>query len=77
MQRLIFAIAALTLALTASSVARADFAIVRFPDGYCQIWWDSAANPWGAGWSKIAMGLPDSEVAHAVLGNAIAQNVCR
>lgn len=77
MYRLIFAAGALALGLTASTVARADFAIVRFPDGYCQIWWDSAANPWGAGWSKIAMGLPDSAAAHAVLSNAIAQNVCR
>ncbi len=67
----------LALAFAAATPARADFAVVRFDSGYCQVWWDSAATPWGAGWSKIALGLPDADAARAVLYNAIAQNVCR
>ncbi len=67
----------LALAFAAATPARADFAVVKFDSGYCQIWWDSAATPWGAGWSKIALGLPDADVARAVLYNAIVQNVCR
>ena len=68
---------ALALAFIAATPARADFAVVKFDSGYCQVWWDSAATPWGAGWSKIALGLPDADVARAVLYNAIAQNICR
>jgi hypothetical protein len=77
MYRWVFAASMLVLGLAVSSAARADFAVVKFNDGHCQIWWDSGANPWGAGWSKIAIGLPDSAAARAVLDNAIAQNICR
>jgi hypothetical protein len=76
-KRLALATGALALAFAAATPARADFAVVRFDSGYCQVWWDSAATPWGAGWSKIALGLPDADAARAVLYSAIAQNVCR
>ena len=77
MQPRLLAVAVLTLGLLASTVARADFAVVRYVDGRCQIWWDSASDPWGAGWSKVAMGLPDRAAALAVLDNAVAQSICR
>jgi hypothetical protein len=76
-KRLALSTGALLLALAAASPARADFAVVRFGDGYCRIWWDSAAPPWGVSWSKIALGLPNADVARAVLYNAIAQSICR
>ena len=74
---LAFAAGVLALGLAVSTPARADFAVVRYADGHCQIWWDSADDPWGAGWSKIAIGLPDSTAAHIALDNAIAQQICR
>jgi len=77
MKRLTAAACTLALGLMASTAARADFAVIRFADGYCQIWWDSAATPWGVGWSKIAMGLPTNDAARAVLDNAVLQNICR
>ena len=77
MDRWLFAASVLVLGLAASSAARADFAVIRFDDGYCQIWRDSGTDAWGAGWTKIAIGLPDSAAARAVLDNAVAQNVCR
>ena len=40
--RFAYAIGLLALALTATSPARADYAVVQFGDGYCRIWWDSA-----------------------------------
>jgi hypothetical protein len=72
-----FAAGAMALAFIAATPARADFAVVKFDSGYCQVWWDSTATPWGAGWSKIALGLPDADAARAVLYSAISQNVCR
>lgn len=59
-----------------SAPARADYAVVQFGDGYCRIWWDSADTPWGAQWTKIAVGLPDHVSAEAALYSAIAQHVC-
>ena len=59
MKRLACAIGLLALALTATSPARADYAVVQFGDGYCRIWWDSADTPWGVGWTKLVIGLPD------------------
>jgi hypothetical protein len=48
MKRLAFALAVLTIVF-AVSPARADYALVRFEDGWCRIWWDSAGTPWGVG----------------------------
>ncbi len=77
MKQLAFAVALLAVALAAASPARADYALVQFSDGYCRIWWDSADTPWGSGWTKIAMGLPDHVAALAALDAAIMQQICR
>jgi len=78
MKQLALAIGLLTVAVTASSSARAeDYAVVQFGDGYCRIWWDSAGTPWGIGWTKLAIGLPDHIAAQAALDTAIAQGICR
>jgi hypothetical protein len=77
MQRLIFAIGLAALSLAASGTARADYAVVQFSDGGCRIWWDSAGNPWGTGWTKVAVGLRDHSTAEVALDAAFAQRVCR
>jgi hypothetical protein len=76
MKRLTFAVAVLTIAISVSP-ARADYALVRFEDGWCRIWWDSAGTPWGVGWTKVAIGMPDWLTAAAALDNARLQGVCR
>ena len=70
------AIGLLALVAMGSSPARADYALVQFGDGYCRIWWDSADTPWGIGWTKIVVGLPDQFAARAALDTALAQGVC-
>jgi hypothetical protein len=77
MKRLAFAIAVLTIGFAASAPARADYAVVQFSDGWCKIWWDSAAPPWGDNWTEIAYGLPDWLTASAALYTARSQGVCR
>jgi hypothetical protein len=62
--------------LMGSSPAHADYALVQFGDGYCRIWWDSADTPWGIGWTKIVVGLPDQFAARAALDAALSQGVC-
>jgi hypothetical protein len=76
MKRLAFAIGILAIGLTVSP-ARADFAVVRFEDGFCRVWWDSAGTPWGVGWTKLALGMPDWPTAWAALDGARAQGACR
>jgi hypothetical protein len=78
MKRAAFAIGliAVAFASAAPKAARADFAIVQFGNGHCQIWWDSAANPWGDTWRKIAIGLPSWSAAEVALDAAISQNAC-
>lgn len=66
----------LAACLAAAGPARADYAVVQFNNGFCKIWWDSADNPWGANWTKIAMGLPDHAAALAALDGAVAQGAC-
>jgi hypothetical protein len=77
MKQLAFAVGLLAAGLFVSTPARADYAIVQFDDGHCQIWWDSAGNPWGTGWTKIALGLPDYPAAEATIDGAVVQGVCR
>ena len=76
MKQLGFAVCILAIGLVASTSARADFAVVQFGDGYCRIWQDSGADPWGAEWRKIAIGLPTWSAASVALDSARAQNVC-
>jgi hypothetical protein len=78
MNRSVIAIGLLAMALgfAASTPALADFAVVQFGNGHCQIWRDSESNPWGADWRKIAIGLPSWSAAAAVLDTARAQDVC-
>jgi hypothetical protein len=78
MKRLVFAVGVVgMLAIGLVAPARADYALVRFEDGWCRIWWDSAGTPWGVGWTKIAVGMPDWLTASAALDNARLQGVCR
>lgn len=73
---LAFGISVLALAFAASTPARADFALIQFAGGRCEIWWNSADNPWGPGWTKLAIGMPNWDAAEAAYHSARAQGVC-
>ena len=76
MNRFALASAILACSLTAAlTPARADYAVVRFADGNCQIWSDASDTPWGIAWSKIAI-TPDWSMAQSVLDDAIANRTC-
>ena len=47
MKCLTFAIGLFAFGFAAATPARADFAVVQFGGGHCQIWWYSSDNPWG------------------------------
>jgi hypothetical protein len=67
--------AVLACSLTALTPARADYAVVQFDDGYCQIWSNAADTPWGTNWIKVAI-TPDWSMAQQALDDAIAARVC-
>jgi len=69
------AVFALAQAYAAATPAYADYAVVRFGDGACRIWWDARATPWGNDWTKIAI-TPDRSAAEAALDAAIAGGAC-
>ena len=77
MKHLAFALGLLAVGFVATTPAHADYAVVQFGDGFCQVWWDSSGTPWGIGWTKLAVGLPDPEAAHMILDRAATQGVCR
>ncbi len=78
MKRLAFIVGILALGFAASTPARADYAVIKFDDtGLCRIFWNSSDNPPGAGWSKIAVLLPDWETAWTTLNRAVAAGTCR
>ena len=77
MRRWVLILAALASVSAATAPARADYALVQLQDGWCKVWWDSGATPWGVGWTKIAIGFPDWLAASAALDSARSQGVCR
>jgi hypothetical protein len=76
-KELVMAAFLFVVGIAAASPALADYAVVQFDDGFCRVWWDSAGNPWGTGWTKLAIGLPNYGVAEAVLDEARMQGACR
>lgn len=75
MKNMAFAVGVLALGFAATTPARADFAVVKFESGFCRVWWDSSATPWGNKWSKIAV-APDFAGAWAALNKAVAAKKC-
>ena len=76
MKQIAFAIAMSAFGIAASNPARADYTVIQFSAGHCEVWHDSSTDPWGAGWRKIAIGLPSWSAAMAALDAARAQDVC-
>jgi hypothetical protein len=77
MRRLCFAIGVLALVFAAGTPARADYAVVKFESGFCRIWWDSKANPYGTGWTKVATELKDWGAAWGALDALIKDKTCK
>jgi hypothetical protein len=71
-----FAIGVLTLGFAAATPARANFSVVKFEAGYCRIWWDSGATPWGTSWTKVAT-APDFSGAWAAQDGLVKKGVCK
>jgi hypothetical protein len=76
MKRLAFAVGVLALGFTAATPARADFAVMKFELGFCRIWWDTGAKPWGAGWTQVAT-APDFSAAWAAQDAAVKKGKCK
>ena len=76
MKGFVFLTGVLTLSLATIVPARADYALVRWTDGTCRIWWEAAATPWGAGWAKVAV-APDFAAASAAFDAAVRAGTCK
>jgi len=76
MKRMAFAFSVLVLVFAAVTQARADYSVVRFEHGYCRIWWDAGAIPWGTNWIKVA-NAPDYQSAWAAETALVARGVCK
>jgi hypothetical protein len=76
MKRLVFAAGVLALSFAASVPARADFAVMKFELGFCRIWWDTGAKPWGTGWTMVAS-APTFEGAWAAQDAAVKKGKCK
>jgi hypothetical protein len=45
MKRFVFAVGVLAMAYGAATPARADYAVAKFADGWCRVWFDTANAP--------------------------------
>jgi len=82
MKRLAFAVGVLALGLVATAPAHADYAIVKFKNGYCRIWDHTAvAPPYGHFplWRSHHLWyyrLPTVGIAHHKLHQSFAWHRC-
>ncbi len=82
MKKLLFAIGAPALGLTATAPAHADFAIVKFNSGYCRIWNDTAVAPpdgtfvWFVWGYHRYYSLPTLPIAEHKLAHVVAEQLC-
>jgi hypothetical protein len=77
MKRLAFAIGILALGVSASTAARADYAVVMFKDGYCRVWQNSGATPTQPGWKYHWVGLRSWDFAMTKKHYAIRHGWCK
>jgi hypothetical protein len=61
--------------LVAVTPARADFSLIRFADGHCEIWWGAYAAPLSAGWIKLGI-TPDWWSAQVLRDEALLHGAC-
>ncbi len=77
MKRLAIAVGILALGFTASTAARADFAVVKFKDtGACRAWYDHTAKPWGA-YQVLWVKTPSWDVAQTKGEYAMKHKWCK
>jgi hypothetical protein len=74
MKRLSLIIGIVALALTIAAPARADFSLIKLPDGHCEIWF-AGFEPWRVGWLLLRI-CPDWWSAQVARDFAIANGVC-
>ena len=58
MKKILFAIGALAVGVTAAAPAHADYAIVKFNSGYCRIWTDTGRGASGRNVRLVCVGIP-------------------
>ena len=51
----------LMLGFIAATPAHADFAVVQYGNGHCQIWWDSGDNPWATPGKRSLSACPTGQ----------------
>jgi hypothetical protein len=76
MKRLAFAIGVLAIGFSATTAARADYAVVMFKDGYCRIW-NTGTNPMQPGWKYHWVHLKTWELAASKKHYAETHHWCK
>ena len=82
MKKILFAIGALALGLTATAPAHADFAIVKFNSGYCRIWADTSVAPpdgtfvWFVWGRQVVVAVVPLPIAQHKLNLVVARHLC-
>ena len=78
MSRWTLALCTAAIAIAVSSPVRADYNLVRWSSGDCQIWNnDNNRMPWGDGWVLLAWNMPSYDVAWQALRFEASKGNCR
>jgi hypothetical protein len=76
MKRIAFAIGVLVLGFSATTAARADYAVVMFKDGTCRAW-NEVGNPVQPGWKYHWVHLKSWDFALTKKHYALAHHWCK
>jgi hypothetical protein len=77
MKRIALAIGLLAFGFAASTVAKADYAVVMFKDGTCKPWLETVGKPLEPGWKYHWVGLKSYEMALSKRHYAIEHKWCK
>jgi hypothetical protein len=76
MTRLSIALCATVLGVAAATPALADYEIIGFEDGRCEIWQQGPSWPWGDSWVVLASDIPDHQAAVHVRNALYRERIC-
>jgi hypothetical protein len=77
MNRLTSVLCAAAWFALAATPAQADYDVVRWGDGTCQVWNNGGGAPWGSEWRRVAIGMPTWGDALDVLDQMYREGRCR
>ncbi len=77
MKKLVFIVSACAVSIAASGQARADYSVIRWTSGFCQVWDNSTPwEPFPSDYKRGRVQFPSFSAAMAAKRHLVARREC-